>query len=232
MSLRPALLLPLLLLAACSKEPAPPTDAPEATPAASAPADDATAADVPAPAEPASAAGPEATGTPPADDELAALVTAADTLATLRERHGDANVVEAALPAGEGTEEPGWKLFPDNPDPVHVFLGESGHPTYLIVYGPRSGWGAHGVRLGMTLPELQALNGGPLAVSGFGWDYGGRVVDWRGGKLADLGITADLCPPQDVEMPEEWPLGEEPFGSDDPRVAAVAPVICSLGQHL
>jgi hypothetical protein len=35
----------------------------------------------------------------------------------------------------------------------------------------------------MTLSQLQKLNGRPFLFNGFGWDYGGLVTSWDGGKL-------------------------------------------------
>ena len=44
---------------------------------------------------------------------------------------------------------------------------------------------ASGLRTGMTLAELVALNGAPVSFYGLGWDYGGTVQDWHGGTLAN-----------------------------------------------
>ena len=43
---------------------------------------------------------------------------------------------------------------------------------------------AHGIRIGMPLAEVEKLNGKPFKLSGFDWDYGGRVTDWQGGALS------------------------------------------------
>ncbi len=43
---------------------------------------------------------------------------------------------------------------------------------------------AHGIRRGMTLGEIEALNGRPFRLYGFGFDYGGTTLDWNGGALA------------------------------------------------
>ncbi len=41
----------------------------------------------------------------------------------------------------------------------------------------------HGIRRGMTLAEIEALNGRPFKLYGFGFDYGGTTLDWNGGSL-------------------------------------------------
>lgn len=45
--------------------------------------------------------------------------------------------------------------------------------------------GPGGVRKGMTLNDVQKANG-PFLMSGFRFDWGGEVIDWRGGKLETL----------------------------------------------
>ncbi len=47
--------------------------------------------------------------------------------------------------------------------------------------------GPEGIRLGNTVTDVEAANGTGFDLSGFGWDYGGYVRDWRGGKLAAAG---------------------------------------------
>ena len=42
-----------------------------------------------------------------------------------------------------------------------------------------------GLRLGMKLSEVIALNGKTFTITGIGWDLGGNVVSWEGGKLAN-----------------------------------------------
>lgn len=52
---------------------------------------------------------------------------------------------------------------------------------------------AQGVKVGMSLGELQKINGKPFNFTGFGWDYGGYVGGWEGGKLDGLqGVSIRL----------------------------------------
>lgn len=43
-----------------------------------------------------------------------------------------------------------------------------------------------GLRVGLTLAEVERLNNGPLTITGFGWDYGGVVASWEQGRLAPV----------------------------------------------
>jgi hypothetical protein len=65
------------------------------------------------------------------------------------------------------------------------------HPKQVFVcWGRRRGacqWSlANGIKVGTKLDELETRNGGPLTISGFGYNYGGNVLSWKGGKLASL----------------------------------------------
>jgi hypothetical protein len=43
-----------------------------------------------------------------------------------------------------------------------------------------------GITLGVRLDRLESLNGRRFSIAGFGFDYGGNVLSWNGGKLARL----------------------------------------------
>ena len=48
-----------------------------------------------------------------------------------------------------------------------------------------SDWsGPEGIQTGESLQVVETANGGPFELQGFGWDYGGYVTDWKGGKIA------------------------------------------------
>lgn len=216
------LLLACLSLAACRESGDAATAAPPTAPEAS--------------AAPAAKAAPEA---PPSAVEtvpaLESLLRPDDTLASVQARLGAAQVVAEELDGAEGETSPGWRLYPDDPErSIEVWLNESGRPQVLFVRGPKSIWvRADGVRLGMTSTDLQAKNGRPFKFLGFEWDYGGAISDWRGGALAVDGTTRGpvmLCPPD--PHPEDYPVGDSEFPSDDPRVVSNPAVVCEFGVNL
>jgi|KBSSwiStaDraftv2_1062776.scaffolds.fasta_scaffold529795_2 hypothetical protein len=110
------------------------------------------------------------------------------SLADLIRLFGKDNVRETRIEGAEGETYPGAIVFPNDPlkklkliwkDDVKNAIAEAS------VEGEKSVWKtAEGVTLGTTLRELNALNGRAFTVSGFGWDYGGRVLSWNGGALA------------------------------------------------
>src|SRR5689334_12077136 len=73
----------------------------------------------------------------------------------------------------------------------------SGTPKQIFVcWGLRRGtcqWQAsNGIGFGTRLDELEKLNGRPFTVAGFGYNYGGNVLSWDGGKLASPGCSGRL----------------------------------------
>jgi hypothetical protein len=164
------------------------------------------------------------------------LVSRSDTLASLQARLGAENAQPHTLDAGEGETVSGWVLFPGDPTrKLEVYLDESGeHPDTLVAWDKSTHWTrADDVRVGMTTAELQALNGKAFGFLGFDWDYGGTVSDWRGGRL-DPGATphgsVTLCPPDN--SPEDYPVGDSEFESDDARLRDAMPTVCEFSVLL
>ncbi len=199
----------LVLLAACGRVPAPATE--PASPAAAVPAP---------PATPAPAAAPTDAWALPGT--LHPRTSEAD----LRTRFGAANVKRETLPGAEGIGQyPLLVVYPDDPRRRLELVMDEGQPgrpiQTLRIAGTGSLWHAGGIRLGMPLAELVALNGAPVGFYGLSWDYGGTVADWHGGKLA----PAEGLPPaygvvlgtRDGDDGDGLPMGDAQFRSDDPR---------------
>lgn len=49
-----------------------------------------------------------------------------------------------------------------------------------------------GIKLGMSLEEVEKINGRPFSFSGFGWDYAGGLMSWEGGTLEGKGISIQM----------------------------------------
>jgi hypothetical protein len=67
----------------------------------------------------------------------------------------------------------------------------AGTPKQIFLcWGLRRGacrWKAsNGIGFGTPLSELETLNGGPFTIVGFGYNYGGNVLSWDGGKLSRM----------------------------------------------
>jgi len=161
-----------------------------------------------------------------------------ESFATLRDRFGAANVREQDIPGAEGEVQHGVVLFPDDPARrATLYFADDQKLEGLAlvrITDPESTWAiGDNIRMGTTLAELVALNGGPIEFSGFGWDYGGAVAGYRGGKLEPNnamapqgGFRLATRPglPEDVAVPQ----GDTTFSSDDYPALATDIVVGEL----
>lgn len=126
-------------------------------------------------------------------------LTARSSEAQIIKRFGRRNVLRTRVPIGHGQEEPGTIVFPRDPRRTIAILWKLQNvrtsPKHARVRGNDSAWiVGPGVRLGLTLQELEALNGGPFTLTGFGDVYEGTVVSWDRGALdRALGATSRVA---------------------------------------
>lgn len=145
----------------------------------------------------------------------------------LEARFGKANVREETFDGQEGSGRyPVLVVFPDDPRKRLELVQDADNPDAPIIElrlsDPATQWHAsNGLRPGMSLAELVKLNGAPVSFYGVGWDYGGVVQDWRGGKLANA-VDSNVF--HRVVMTARngigdtrLPQGDTSFRSDDTR---------------
>ncbi|GAB2513690.1 hypothetical protein [Lysobacter humi (ex Lee et al. 2017)] len=208
---------------------------PAATRAGTSARPDAPVVDAPAPVASAQAGEQSAPrGVAAPVDTLDAVARPDDTFETLLARHGAGSLVRQTLPGAEGETFEGWVLFADDPARrVEIVPDEAArHPTLVVVRQGSTRRRADGVRIGIDTRELERLNGRPFAFAGFDWDYGGLVMDWKGGRL-DPGRFAGpvrLCPPD--TRPDDYPHGDGEFMSSTPVVQRHPAIVCEVGVAL
>lgn len=121
-----------------------------------------------------------------------------------------------------------WKdtLNFKNPEYVEVGFAEPGKESQVQWYV------TNGVKVGTKLTELEQINGKPFNFSGFGWDYGGSVVDWNGGKLINSDSTSYLSiilaydyENQALSPVAEKVMGDKSFESKDPNAQKLNPFV-------
>lgn len=91
---------------------------------------------------------------------------------------------------------------------------------------------AHGIRRGMTLREVEALNARPFELYGFGFDYGGTSLDWKGGALDHQagGCTLTLrFSMRDGADNAGVYIGEQSLMSDSEAMQKASPVVDAVG---
>jgi hypothetical protein len=145
--------------------------------------------------------------------------------ARLIELYGADNVVTGIVPGPEGSEMLATTVFPDNPKKTLQFVwwheDTLSDPSYIEL--PDKAVAPGGLRTGMSLAEVEAINGEPFTLLGFGWDYGG-AAGFDSGALADLPGDCMLslqfeygASPEGVDtLPA---MGDKELSSDDPLLA-------------
>ncbi|MGD0023581.1 MAG: hypothetical protein ABSC37_02990 [Xanthobacteraceae bacterium] len=106
--------------------------------------------------------------------------------------------------------------------------------TYLILINGQSTWtGPGGLRLGLTLEQLEKLNNKPFKLKGFDKDNIATVSDWDGGALATLpggcksGVSLSAGPKAAADAVSALPADHD-YGSADPAMRAVKPTVSEV----
>jgi hypothetical protein len=147
--------------------------------------------------------------------------------ARLIEIYGAENVWTGIVPGPEGTEMLATEIFRDNPKRrlQFVWWNEEDRTDLSFAELPTKMAGPGGVRAGMSVAEVQALNGEPFTMSGFGWDYGG-YAGFESGALSNLPggchLSLRFSPasyPEGVDV--DAITGDREVSSDNPLLEAV-----------
>lgn len=134
---------------------------------------------------------------------------------------GKEQVTERDFYLGEGESAPGLVLYADSPEEVEVLLDDDGMVILYRLAQKDSKWATkEGVKVGMSIQDLQTANGVPFKFTGFDWDYGGTVTNWNGGAfdgkdfLVVLGYNYDGAELTEEDMTVL--IGDQDVMSDHP----------------
>ncbi len=121
--------------------------------------------------------------------QRAGALHAASTQEQLIDAYGATAVQAGRIELGEGETAPGTVLFAsDSLRRLEVLWHDTvarARPARLVLRGTKSHWKLPtDISLGTTLRELERHNGRAFTLAGFGWDYGGVILDWGDGALA------------------------------------------------
>jgi len=158
--------------------------------------------------------------------------------ASLVKAFGNNNVVYREIEGVQDKKTKASILYPADPKARLEFIWQdvrARRRPALIRAKDQSAWAAaNGIRIGTALADVEKMNGKPFKLSGFDWDYGGRVTDWRDGALAKpqpggctLGI--EFVHPEDA--PEESLTkvsGDREILSDHADMRAVEPYVAVM----
>jgi hypothetical protein len=136
-----------------------------------------------------------------------------------------------------GTKVPASVLYPKDPRRrLEVWWANPAarSDTYLIVINGKSNWAAPGgLRLGLTLAQLEKLNHKAFKVKGFDKDGVASVSDWDGGVLATLpggcksGVSLHADPKVSADTMAALPADKE-YSSADPEIRAAKPTVSEI----
>src|SRR4051812_26074790 len=96
------------------------------------------------------------------------------TLADLQKTYGKANVKTGPVDGPEGTTMTATTIYPADPDKTFMvyWFDEEKQERLAGFTVPEKDTGPGGVKLGMSIKDVQKLNGEPFTLQGFYWDYG------------------------------------------------------------
>lgn len=131
----------------------------------------------------------------------------ATTEEALVKQFGRENVKRGKIYVAEGEETPGTLVFPnDETKRIEIVWKETKKrrkPEWIRVPMGSTWTTLAGLRTGTPLLAVEKMNRAPFQLSGFDWDYGGMVTDWRGGALAKLGAPCRVQVRFERTVPEE-----------------------------
>ncbi|WP_020177770.1 hypothetical protein [Methylopila sp. M107] len=158
------------------------------------------------------------------------------TAASLAKALGAANVTDEQIDGAEGETLTGTALYGADPQArVEVLWRDDSRkarPETVLIRGDSKARFA-GLSVGMELTAVEALNGKPFTITGFGWDGGGAVSDWKGGKLSALPggcvVALQFGPADDApEKALDRVSGDRKLTSSDKAMRAVRPKLQSI----
>jgi hypothetical protein len=162
--------------------------------------------------------------------------------ASLARVFGADNVAREEIDIGEMTTEPGAAVFPNDPkrriEVLWHFIAERRQPRSITIRGA-STWtiaarfpDQRRIAIGTHLGQVEAINGRPFLLNGFGWANGGYAVSWENGAVprsvsCHLGMLFE--PGAKVKgMALKRASGGKKFLSSDPVMRAVKPIVSSI----
>ena len=156
---------------------------------------------------------------------------------------GAANVERAAIDVGEAMTEPGTLVFAgDRTKRIEILWRDKttyARPSAVILRNGSTwrvalaGTPDAGVAIGATLAEVEAMNGKPFTIAGFGWDLGGFAGGWHGGRLdrpvggCSLALRFDPATNAPGEALDKV-NGDVEFESSNAYIQATKPVVIEM----
>lgn len=181
-----------------------------------------------------------------AQDQLPAVLDCTGPFArnaderTLAQVFGAANVERANVAVGEGNTEPGTVIFAKDPAKrIDILWHDAYSRPNVVIIRNGSTWPVAVTGLdkpvvnGTTLTEIEAMNGRPFTLTGFGWDLGGYTNGWNGGRLdkpvGGCNLSVRFDPASDAPGDAlDKVNGDVEFSSTDPDMRQTRSVVIEI----
>jgi hypothetical protein len=152
------------------------------------------------------------------------LIKPGMTASDIERAYGKDNLKLQKIPGAEGEEIDGAKLFAETDRELEI-VWDPDNEKQKVVFDIRvigKAWKfENGLKSGMTVEEVEKINGKPFKIAGFEWDYGG-YANFEGGKLA--GKVSIRFGPTTENIPE-YLSGDKQLSSADKKLRAAKPVV-------
>jgi hypothetical protein len=78
---------------------------------------------------------------------------------------------------------------------------------------------SNGVHYGTTLAELVTINGAKISFTGFGWDFGGLLTNFHGGKLTYKEGKPNITYDVDIRLTQQYDeiMGDQTIDTEMPK---------------
>lgn len=152
------------------------------------------------------------------------------------ETFGAENVTTGLVDGPEGSQYTATTVYPGDPQREMIFswFDEENLEKISNIQLSPSQAGPHGVRLGMSAADVEAINGQPFDIGGFWWDYGGSAsIDegtLAGPMDGDCYVIITFSPQDDIPASiDVTPAsGEVVVRSDLPLLAEIGTRVTGL----
>jgi len=152
------------------------------------------------------------------------LIKPGMTATDIERAYGKGSLRLQKIPGAEGEEIDGAKLFAGTDRELEIGW-DPDNDQKQVVFDIRvmgKAWKfENGLKSGMTVEEVEKINGKPFKIAGFEWDYGG-YANFEGGRLE--GKVSVRFSPTTENIPE-YLSGDKQLSSTDKKLRAAKPLV-------
>ncbi|MBU2711711.1 hypothetical protein [Zooshikella harenae] len=157
-----------------------------------------------------------------------------ESLISVRDHIGKNNMLVEEIPLDEDKHLKHVTIYPEDEEKQLVLqLDENERVEAIIIDRVTEDevpcyHNKEGIVIGLTLHDIEKMNGKPFKLTGFDWDFQGTVSSWENGNLENImrGLAVRLHPDADDKYNEI--IGEEIFMSSHPEMQQVNPTVSHI----